>query len=187
MGLAEVLMSVASGGATGLLGAVVSRIGDYKNKQLDIELQKMKHSNELSLREVDATIMQLELEARKNIAATEAETAMEVSGNTALVAALNSEPKQYANKDKFTKAQNTLMVLLDFIRGVIRPGLTLYLCAITTAVWMQAGEIIKSQPIPVGSSVEIYTQITSTVLYLTSCCVLFWFGSRPPKTGKTRD
>lgn len=174
----EFLTSILSGGATGLLGAGIARYADYKNKQLDIEVQKLKFDNEIQLRHIDERMMEKEWEARNQIAFTEAEARMDVEDSKSFQSALAMEPKLFHNPSKLTKAQNAWMVLVDGIRGLIRPGLTLYLCAISTAVYMQAGKVIEQSPIPVESAVQIYNQISSTILYLTTTCVLFWFGSR---------
>lgn len=184
MGFSEIISSVFGGGVTGLLGAAISRFADYKNKQLDLQLQKEKFSNEIELKHADARIMELEWQSRERIALTEGESKESVAETQAFQTALTSEPKLYHNPTKLSRAQNAWMVLVDGIRGLIRPVLTLYLCGISTAVYMQAGSIIKHQPLSPEQSMEIYTQISSTILYLTTTCVLFYFGSRPAKQGR---
>ena len=186
MVFSEIISSVFGGGLTGIIGAGISRYADYKNKQLDIEVQKLKFENEIQLRHIDERMLEKEWNVRDSIAVTEAESAMDVQDSKSFQTALTSEPKLYSNPKKYTNLQNTFMVFLDMVRGLIRPGLTLYLCGITTAVYLQAGSIIKQEPIGIEHSVQIYTQIMSTVLYLTSCCVLFWFGSRAKSDTSTK-
>lgn len=176
MGLIDIIYSIVSGGATGLIGAAISRYADYKTMQVRLE-------NEIRLKELDAKIIQVEWETRERIVEVEAESRSDVADSEAFKTSLTNEPKIYANTSKLTRVQNSFMVALDFIRGIIRPGLTLYLCAISTAVYLEAGKIIKTQPIPIADAVAIYSQISSTILYLTSCCVLFWFGSRAKDKG----
>ncbi len=181
MALSEIVLSIFGGGATGIIGAAISRYSDYKTKQLDNAHSQIMKENEIQMKNLDIKVIELEWAGRNSIATIEADARMDVADSQAFNTALNSEPKIYANSSKFTKAQNTIMVILDFIRGVIRPGLTLYLCAITTAVYLQAGTIIKDQPITIQHAVDIYIQISSTILYLTTTVVLFYFGSRPKK------
>ena len=178
MAIADLVLSIFGGGVTGLLGAALTRYGDYKNKQLEMQFQESRQSHEIELRKEDAKMLKLEWDSREKIALVEAESREDVAKSNSFQTALTSEPRQYANVGKFTKTQNLIMVILDFIRGVIRPGLTLYLCGITTAVYLQAGDIIKAQPIPVQSSIDMYSQISGTILYLTTTCILFWFGIR---------
>ena len=182
MNFSDVLTNVISGGVTGIAGAAISRYADYKNKQLDIEVQKLKFENEIQLRHIDERMLEKEWNVRDSIAVTEAESAMDIQDSKAFQAAVTSEPGLYHNPLKITKAQNAWMVFVDGVRGLIRPGLTLYLCLITTAVYMQAGTIIKMEPLGVENAVGIYTQISATVLYLTTTCVLFWFGARAKGT-----
>ncbi len=182
----EFLTSIVSGGLTGIVGAAISRYADYKTKQLDIETERLKLENEIKLRHIDERIMEKEWDARDRIANVEADGRTDVSDSAAFAVSLNSEPKMYSNPKKTTAVANTFMVFVDCVRGLIRPVLTIYLCGVTTAVYMQAGTIIKNQPITIDQSVEIYQQISATILYLTNCCVLFWFGTRPKDQKKIK-
>jgi len=184
--VSEFITSIISGGITGLFGASITHYFDYLNKKLDVQSQDSKQKNEITLREMDSHIMQLEWQARNEIAVTESDSRVEVADSEAFKAALTSEPKLYSNPSKYSRLQNTIMVFVDSIRGLIRPVLTVYLCGVTTAVYMQAGQIIKAQPLSVDQSVEVYTQISSTILYLTTTCVLFWFGSRTKEKSKSK-
>ena len=178
MNFSDVLTNVISGGVTGIVGAAISRYADYKSKQLEIEVQKLKFDNEIQLRHIDERMLEKEWNVRDSIAVTEAESAMDIQDSKAFQTALTSEPKLYHNPLKMTKAQNAWLVFVDGVRGLIRPGLTLYLALITTLVYLEAGGIIKKQVLSSEQAFDIYTQISSTILYLTNCCVLFWFGSR---------
>lgn len=178
MGLGDIVLSIFGGGATGIIGAAISRFADFKTKQLDYSQALQIGEIEIQKRSLDAKIIEHEWNARESIAATESETSIELADARSFDTALTSEAKIFSNTPKLTRSQNWLMVVLDFIRGFIRPGLTLYLCAITTAVYLQAGNIIKAQPISVEQAVSMYTQISSTILYLTTTAVLFYFGCR---------
>ena len=58
MGILETFFSsIVSGGITGILGVVVQRIADYKNRKLDMEANREKYSHEVRMREADAAIM----------------------------------------------------------------------------------------------------------------------------------
>lgn len=162
------IASIFGGGLTGLVGSVTQRIFEYKTKKLDIELQKEKYANEIALKKADAEIMAQEWAARTKVADIEAKAEMDVEESKAFNTALSSEPKLY-HEGGLTKTQNWLMVILDFIRGSIRPGLTLYLCAITTIMYHKAA---SETPIQAGET------IVNTILYLTVTCVSFWFGTR---------
>lgn len=178
MAISEIIGNVLSGGLTGLAGAAITRYADYKTKQLDIQVQQLKFDNEIQLRHIDERMIEKEWNVRESISINESASAMDIQSSKAFEAAITSDPKLFHNPSKLTRAQNAWLVLIDGVRGLIRPGLTLYLCLITTAVYMQAGTIIKQTPIGAEHAVEIYSQISATILYLTNCCVLFWFGIR---------
>lgn len=68
----------------------------------------------------------------------------------------------------------------DFIRGMIRPTLTVYLCGVTTWVTLMAWKIMQSSgtEITATQAMTIFQDTTSIVVYLTVSCVTWWFGDR---------
>ena len=71
--LGTVVGSIFSGGATGIIGVIAQRFADYKNKQLDMQLQAQQFSQALEMKRVDAEIMKEEYAAKLDI--TKVETA----------------------------------------------------------------------------------------------------------------
>ncbi len=173
MGIFE---SILSGGLTGLLGVVVQRIADYKNKQLDIQISREKNEHDIKMREVDALIMAQEWAARTQVATIEAESKMDVADSAAFASSFN-EPVRYSEGVKPTKFAGSMLILLDFIRGIVRPGLTIYLCVLTTMIYFQAKNLIGEGLDPL-KAYDLLNEIVGTVLYLTVTCLLWWFGVR---------
>ena len=171
------IASIFGGGLTGLIGSVTSKIYEFKTKKLEIELQKDKYANEIALKKVDAEIMAQEWAARTKVAEVEAEAKVDIEDSKAFNTALTSEPQRYAQGD-LTHTQNWLMIILDLFRGIIRPSLTVYLCAITTVIYIKANHILNSNLVLPSMAYDLVTQIVNTILYLTTSCVLFWFGTR---------
>jgi hypothetical protein len=183
--IGNALGGVLSGGLTGIIGVCVQRVSEYKSKQLDVQLNKDKYAHEVDMKKADAEIMAQEWAARSKIATTEAADHEAVADAQAFSTALTGEPQRYSDPSKVNVAQEWLLVILDTVRGLIRPVLTIYLCAITTVVYLQARELLGNQPLGVDQASALLKTIIDTVLYLTVSCVLFWFGSRnkakPPK------
>jgi hypothetical protein len=147
------------GGITGLVGGIAQKWADYKTKKLELEMQQKKHENEIAMRKVDAEIMQQEWAARTKVAEVEADSkAFEASHN---------EPELYSEKVAPTVKQGWLLVFVDFLRGIVRPFLTLYLCAVTTVMYMRTD----------GGSINPQS-VVDTVLFLTTTAVCWWYGSR---------
>lgn len=168
--------AILGGGATGILGAAVQRYADYKNRQLDLQAQASRQAHEVAMREADAKIMAQEWAARTQVAAIEGEAREVEADARAIEASYQLEPKQYSGGVKPTKGQGWVLVLLDALRGIVRPGLTIYLCALTTIIYIDvqplAGKLFTDQ------AAESFKLVIGTVLYLTTTVVLWWFGTR---------
>ena len=169
--------SIVSGGLTGIAGVVVQRYADYKNKQLDIEMNKVKFQNDIDLKQIDLEIIQEESNARVKVAEIETEGRSDVADSNAFSQSFYTEPQRYSEKVKTTQGQAWLFVVLDFIRGLIRPTLTVYLCVLSTLVYTQARTLIE-QGLSPTESLDLVKQVVGTILYLTTTCVLWWFGTR---------
>ena len=168
--------SVVSGGLTGLLGIGVQRYFDMKNKQLDLQIMDKKHAHELAMKKADAEIVAQEWAARTQIAMDENRSQVEVADSQAFAASFN-EPVRFSDGIKPNSAQAWLLVILDFIRGIVRPGLTMYLCALTTAVYFKASALVD----PALDGVQyfkIVSEVVDTILYLFVTCSCWWFGVR---------
>lgn len=161
----EALGAIFSGGATGLVGSLISRWFDQKKLEQDVKLEQIRHKNEIEMRSIDLKLMQQEYESKNRLAITEGEMAADVEAAKAFQVSYQTEPKMYSNQSSFTSSQNWLMVVLDFVRGFIRPGITVYLVILTTIIFF------TSEP-------EYKKAIVDVVLYLCTTCVLWWYGIR---------
>lgn len=178
--LGGLFTSVVGGGVTGILGVVVQRVADYKNKQLDMQIAKEKYAHETNMRKVDAEIMAQEWAGRTRVAEVEAEAKVDAADASAFQASF-AEPTRATAPIKVTRGQAWVVVILDVIRGIVRPGLTVYLCVLTTLVYMQATALIGVDGIAALTSeqvLQLILKVVGTVLYLTTTCVLWWFGTR---------
>lgn len=184
----EILGSIFSGGATGILGIVAQRFADYKNKQLDMQLESQRHTNNIALRELDSRIMAQEATAKIEVVSLEGknanalqevknEGAISQADAVAFTASYQIEPKLY-NSGKLTDAQNWLMVVLDVFRGSVRPLLTLYLCVLTTYIYFQAKGLLSQEDLNTEQAMKLTEYVVHSILYLTTTIVLWWFGTR---------
>lgn len=160
--------TLLSGAVTGFLGSIVNNIYAYKNKKLDIELEKNRFEHELALKKAiaDATV--------------------EVEDSKAFKEAITSEPQRYYTRTILTPVQTWFMLGLDFLRGLVRPVLTWYLCTLTTIIYFKAQHLLQGDFILPNMAYDLVNQIINTVLYLTVTCVCFWFGSRGNKAPKPK-
>lgn len=167
--------SILSGGVTGILGVMVQRYADLQNKKLDRELSNDRYIHEEEMRRLDAEIMREEWAQRTRIAEIEAAGKVEVADSEAFAASFN-EPSLYSAKVQPTRGQSWMLVILDFIRGIVRPGLTIYLCVVTTLIYMHAKTLAGSMT--EAQAAELLKLVVGTILYLCTTCLLWWFGVR---------
>jgi hypothetical protein len=180
--LGTIFSSIFSGGATGIIGVIAQRFADYKNKQLDMQLEAQRHANAVALRRVDAEIMAQEWAARTKVAEVEGETAKEVADAAAFGKSFEMEPQRYSG-EKLTPNQQWVMVALDAFRGAVRPMLTVYLCVLTTLIYILARQKVQAEDLTSGEALELLKLIIGSILYLTTTCVLWWFGTRNKNKG----
>ena len=176
--LGTLVGSIFSGGATGIIGVIAQRFADYKNKQLDMELEKQRFSQQVEMKRIDAEIMKEEYAAKKEIVQVETAGATDVADAQALAASFAMEPKRYSNEATLTPGQNWLMILLDFFRGAIRPALTLYLCALVTVIYFLARDKVKAEDLDADQALDLLKLLIGTILYVWTTCTLWWFGTR---------
>ena len=174
MNILDLASSVLTGGATGLIGAAISRFADYKTESL-------KYRSELELRKADAEIMAAEWAARTKVAQVEADAVVEKADAASFAASFN-EPERYSAGVVPSRGEGWLLVLVDCLRAIIRPGLTIYLCAITTYLYWDAHRYLGA--LGVMDVTKLVNQIVSTILYLTTVVVAWWFGTRVGKEKK---
>ena len=153
----DILLSLFTGGATGLLGTALSA-----GLKLFERAQAQKH--ELKLRELDLRHLAAEAASAERIAAIEAESAETAAEWAGLQASYREAASRWTEGQTLTPAQSWLLVLVDVVRGLMRPGLTVVL--IGYVGWAYHTSTLNA------------AQIISTILYLATACVLWWFGSR---------
>lgn len=162
------LVSLFGGGLTGLIGAGINKYFDYKSKKLDIQLEQSKFEHQQVLAQMQYTAV------------------VEVEDSKAFKEAQTNEPKKYYEGTEYTPTQRWFALGLDFVRGLVRPVLTIYLCVLTTFIYIKAARLLNGDVILPGMALDLTTQIIQTILYLTTTAVCFWFGSRGNKAPKIK-
>ena len=186
--LGTIFGAIFSGGATGIIGVVAQRFADYKNKQLDMQLEAQRHANAVALKEVDLKYMQAESEAKLKVVNVETQGAVDVAtiskeaqesaaDAAAFAASFKMEPQVYHGA-QLTPGQNWLMVVLDVFRGSVRPALTLYLCVLTTMIYFQAKGLLAEEDLDVKQAMDLTDYIVHSILYLFTTVTLWYFGTR---------
>jgi hypothetical protein len=195
-------LDVIFGGITGLIGSVVGGVFKYKTMKAQIELKKAEHSHELQMVRAESDAMIAEAKANIAITRAQVEGAVDLKDAEAYVASQKEGNKQlfsseWVNKLFTVKGKWQIITLplamlvavlfgfTDFLRGILRPALTIYLCGATTWVTYMAWTIMQVHNVSLSSTqaADIFVQVTSIVTYLTVSSVCWWFGDR--RIGKT--
>lgn len=182
------LMAIVSGGATGLLGVVAQRLFDHWKLKQENDRLRIIHQHERDMKKLDAEIMMQEWTQRVKVAEVEAAGKEAVADSTAFAASLTAEPKRYSEGVKVGKVGAVFLVLADFLRAVVRPGLTVYLAWISTELYFDSEKIMQEAGAHISTLAPLHNQIVLTLLYLFVTCVTWWFGTRnkapAPKLGQ---
>lgn len=198
--IVSTLTSVFGGGATGLLGVLFQRYFDLKAKQQDVELVKLNnlHAQELARIEADKEnrlaqsaqkVAEEEAQSRLQLAEVDAQSKADEAAARSYMLSVESDRATYLDPKSQARSKfaRLAMTTVDAVRGLIRPVLTIYLVVIASMMFCWAKELAAQNGCPVNcdKSMELVTNIVNTLLYLTSTCVVWWFGVRP--TAKTKS
>lgn len=186
------ILTTILGGLTGLIGNIVTGVMNYKTMKL-----KNEHDEKMVALETDA----MKEEAKMQIAITKAEIegAVELADSQAYMETIKSGHKaMFSEKwiDKLFSVEGKfgrffalpVAVLLamgfafvDWLRGFMRPAMTIYLIGMTTVITFMAWNIMQKfgmDTITPAQAIVIFTQVIDIVIYLTVSCVTWWFGDR---------
>ncbi|MFW9871877.1 MAG: hypothetical protein ACFFG0_02160 [Candidatus Thorarchaeota archaeon] len=185
------ILETILGGVTGLLGNVLTGFLNYKT-------QKLKNEHDLAMVKAESEAMRLEAQMQIQVTKAEIEGAVELADSQAYMESQKSASKSmfsekwidklFSVKGKFGRFFSIPVAVfiamgfafIDWLRGFMRPALTLYLTGVTSVLTYMAWKILQSHGIGMSSddAISTYTQVTSIVNYLTVSCITWWFGDR---------
>ena len=185
-------LDILLGGITGLLGNVITGIMSYKT-------QKLKNEHDIAMIKAETDSMRIEAQMQIQVTKAEIEGAVELADAQAYMMSQKSASQpMFSEKwiDKLFSVQGKFgrffaipaavfisvgFGFVDWLRGFMRPALTIYLTGVTTVLTWQAWQILQHHGLNTMTStqaVTTYTQTTSMVIYLTVSCITWWFGDR---------
>jgi hypothetical protein len=168
MNILNILTGGLAGGITGIIGSISSAIANYKLKKL--EYQHEKEMQELNLKKI---------ELQSNLAKTNADILTQIKELEALTKSQETLSKQYFKESYFQYLPDwskpiiaIMLAVLDFLRGLVRPVLTVYIVGLVTWIGYST---YKTNPSAFNSSAELLVQV---ILYLSSTAFSWWFSDR---------
>lgn len=190
MGIIEVagalVTGVMSGGATGLIGLLIQGWSESRKRAQDIELLKVQHLQTLELRKIDAEqqvkMATMDAASAERLAELEAMARADESANASLRASYDHDRATYLDSDaqKKSRVARWMMGLVDFTRGIIRPGITAYSMVILSALalWVQNLFLQKQIVLTPDQTFKLVMEVIGTITYITTTSVVWWFGAR---------
>jgi hypothetical protein len=200
----SLIASLLSGGATGIIGVLIQRFFDMKNKAQDIEVIKLQHANAVELRRVELEVTAAEYAGKREVAKAEAEGAQAVAEQDRLARESEADAATQTASYEHDKATyykgpiasdkwwavlansliSFLLGLVDVLRGATRPVLTGYTMALLTMLFLWVQELLtkaKLEQFTIAELKELVMLVVATITYLTTVGFVWWFGTRPPK------
>lgn len=185
-------LDILLGGVTGLVGNIITGVMKYKN-------QKLQFQHEARMVALETAAMREEAKMKIAITKAEIEGAVELADAHAYTQTLKAADKQLFSDqwiERLFKVQGkfgsffaipvatllaTGFAFVDWLRGIMRPALTIYLTVMSSVITYMAWTIMQQHGIEhltADAALGIYNQTTSIVIYLTVSCVTWWFGDR---------
>lgn len=173
-GVATGGLSTIFGGVTGLIGTWLTKRAEERQREQDLRAMEIRNDHEAKMKQEDAKIMRLEWEGRNQVAMTEAQSREGEADAAAFTASFNNEPKMYSSPRSRNGFVRFLLGVLDFVRGSMRPFLTVYLCVLVSMIYWE----IESRLQAATDIDSLVVTMVHTFLYLFTTCALWWFGTR---------
>lgn len=178
------IASLLSGGATGLLGSVVSNVADYFE-------DRAKRKHQVEMRKLDLEEMDREYSFQKSMAEKEHEAAVEESSYDLQEKSYEHDAARYSDGLKIKSIWlKAMLVFVDLVRGLVRPGLTLFLIWLVWDTRKEVESVLSAaglDKISPEDALVTYGMIVDMILYMASMSMAWWFGTRPKSRKKERS
>ena len=165
--LKDLLLTIFSGGMTGLFGSVITGI-------LTFLREREKYKYQINIEEYKLKRIEKEYLLKKEIASIDAEKEMELAAQESFKKSIEADKASYTDSKS-----SILLVIVDFLRGIIRPSITIYSIILVTLIWFQFSKLNSFFDTLTNQQIyEMMYIILITILYLAVVCVTWWFGDR---------
>ena len=166
--LLSILTSTAAGGIIGVVGSWLTKREERKNIQLQFE-------RDVKLAEIRKDEAKIEADHELALADKQIERA-QVEGSVAI----DQAKIEAFTDDLKEQSKNYGIKVVDGIRGLMRPLITVYLLVIATLLTLKINQLVGGlDSLEMSELKGIYDNVINQMLFLTATAVTWWFGSRP--------
>ena len=182
------LLSALAGGVTGFIGGIFRQRHDRKMKEIELKEKQIEIAENDKDRQFQLDVMDKEAENAEKIAKIQFDEKKFTGDMNALMASIKADQASYSKAwaEKVSPGMANIIGLglgiVDTIRGLIRPGITLYLVYLMADIWKSAKASLLSKIATDEKFAAAFSlRVTDMIMYLTGLSVGWWFGSRPTK------
>lgn len=178
-GLIELLSSAFGGG---LVGAIASGFGKFMDNRKELKMLELEHQHDIAMSTHEKDMARMQLESERALATIDADVRISEADYASLEASMEADTARYAGVD--TSKTSRWLVLVDVVRGLMRPAitgtLTVYLVALTFYCFAKYGVEFDSANVAAMTFAVIEGLSTTATLALS-----WWFGSRNHATRRS--
>ena len=185
-------LDIILGGLTGLIGNAFTTWFKYKNLQMDLthkeKMVKLETTAMVQEAQMNIQLEKARIEGEVELADVSLYEASQKAGSEKLFHEKWIDMIMEAGKGKYTgwifKLMGSMIAaafsLVDWLNGIMRPALTLYLVGASSYITLLAWKIMQTHGLDLTAdqAIAIFNQVSSTMIYLSVSCVTWWFGDR---------
>lgn len=185
MNFGDALMAVVGGGATGLIGTVVTQVAAHKERQAVAADKILERAHELKAMEFEAAananLESIKRDGAMAVAESARQGAESIASSQALQASHASDGRKYA-----TSGKSAWFVVVDVVRGLMRPVLTVAYTGLAIYILVVLYTLVDKSKLAIEptEAFGLFKEVVLLVLYMASATCLWWFGTRPPEKKK---
>lgn len=187
------MLETILGGVSGLLGSAVTAYSNYKIQKLANEHKQAMANLELEKMDREKEIMLAEAEANMRITEVQTEAQIDIADSQVYIESLKAAQKEAFSDatlqkllegGKFSRFIGNILSflfgLVDFIKRLIRPGLTVYFVVLTSLITYVAWDVVDKHQADLDPTqvIALFDEVTTIIIYLTVTIVTWWFGDR---------
>ena len=153
----DLIATVVSGGATGILGSVVGGAFKWLDRRDARAEADATRAHELALQRLHVETRGAELESEERIMQADAQARAEEAASATLVASYRHD-----------RAAAPASPWAADVKAMVRPALTFALILLTAAIYFTLA----------ADDLDLRAYVAHMIVYTTSAAVLWWFGDR---------
>lgn len=179
------LGNAATGGVLGAIGGIAQaglNLIQYRQQAAhELEMKKLDNVHESERWDHDLKLATYEADSKLKLAEVSAATEQFAADSAALAASFANDKRAYAT-DSAAERYPLLFAMVDFVRGMTRPAITVYLNALFAilATWITY-ELMTRFPTFWGdgkSLTSIFESLIDALIFMSTTATMWWFAAR---------